>query len=389
MDIVKEKIAQAPGILNELDRDLWLIFVRETPVLADPLLPLVVGFDATWPSFFCYTRKGDAIAIVGNLDAADYERSGRFTEVVGYTGSVKEDFLKIIKRLDPKDISINFSLHDPSADGLTHGMYLQLCEYLAGTPYANRLLPAENLCAKLRSRKTPTEIARLTRVAEIATEVWDEAIVDIELGMTEIEVGRLIDGLIARRGGTPSFETIVNAGDKTKPGHGHPTEARLERGDLLHIDFGVKLDDYCSDIQRLLYFKHKQEAEPPVTLMDAFETVSSIITTTGEHARPGVRGFEIDGLAREMLRDNGYDEYQHALGHQLGRAVHDGGACIGPRWETYGVTTSMPLEKNNVFTLELEINLPGIGCVGLEEDVVIEETGARFISPRQRELIVK
>jgi Xaa-Pro aminopeptidase len=126
-----------------------------------------------------------------------------------------------------------------------------------------------------------------------------------------------------------------------------------------------------------------------VTLMDAFETVGSIITTTGAVARPGVRGFEIDGLAREMLKENGYEEYQHALGHQLGRAVHDGGACIGPQWECYGVTTSMPLERNNVFTLELEINLPGIGCVGLEEDVVIEETGARFISPRQRELIVK
>ena len=389
MDIVKEKIAQIPGLLNELDRDLWLVFVRETPVLADPILPLVVGLEATWQTFFLYTRQGDALALVGDLDVEDYKRSGRFTEVLSYTGSVKDDFVNLIRRLDPKDISINFSLHDPSADGLTHGMYLQLVEFLSGTPYADRLLPAENLCGKLRSRKTTSEIARLTKVAEIATQVWDEAVPEIELGMTEIEVGRLIDGLIAAHGGTPSFETIVNAGDKTKPGHGQPTDARLERGDLLHIDFGVKLDDYCSDIQRLLYFKHKQETEPPVSLIDAFDTVADIITTTGGLAKPGVRGFEIDGVAREMLRDNGYDEYQHALGHQLGRAVHDGGACIGPRWETYGVATSIPLEKNNVSTLELEINLPGIGCVGLEEDVVIEETGARFISPRQRELIVK
>lgn len=389
MDIVKEKIAQVPGILNELDRDLWLVFVRETPVLADPLLPLVVGFEATWQSFFLYTRTGAALALVGDLDAEDYRRSGRFTEVLSYTGSVKDDFVNLLDKLDPKDISINYSLHDPSADGLTHGMYLQLVEYLSGTPYAERLLPAENLCSKLRSRKTATEIQRLTTVAEIAAQVWDEAVPQIELGMTEIEIGHLIDSLIVNRGGTPSFETIVNAGAKTKPGHGHPSEAKLERGDLLHIDFGVRLENYCSDIQRLLYFKHKQETEPPVNLIDAFDTVADIITTTGALAKPGVRGFEIDGVAREMLRDNGYDEYQHALGHQLGRAVHDGGACIGPRWETYGVTTGMPLENNNVFTLELEINLPGIGCVGLEEDVVIEETGARFISPRQRELIVK
>jgi len=389
MDIVKEKIAQVRGILEELDHDLWLVLVRETPVLADPVLPLVVGFEATWQSFFLYTRKGDAVALVGDLDAENYNRSGRFTEVLSYTGSVKEEFIKLIRRLDPKDISINYSLHDPSADGLTHGMYLQLVEYLSGTPYVDRVLPAENLCSKLRSRKTASEITRLTKAAEIAARVWDEAVPQIELGMTEIEVGHLIDSLITDHGGKPSFETIVNAGDKTRPGHGHPTDAKLERGDLLHVDFGVKREDYCSDIQRLLYFKHKQETEPPVNLIDAFDTVADIITTAGSLAKPGARGFEIDGAAREMLRDNGYDEYQHALGHQLGRAVHDGGACIGPRWETYGVTTSMPLEKNNVFTLELEINLPGIGCIGLEEDVVIEEAGARFVSPRQRELIVK
>ncbi|MDH4032775.1 MAG: aminopeptidase P family protein, partial [candidate division Zixibacteria bacterium] len=76
------------------------------------------------------------------------------------------------------------------------------------------------------------------------------------------------------------------------------------------------------------------------------------------------------------------------LGHQLGRAVHDGGAIIGPKWERYGKTAEMKLEAGNVFTLELEINLPGIGCVGLEEDVLIVDGGARFLCPRQLELIV-
>jgi len=100
-------------------------------------------------------------------------------------------------------------------------------------------------------------------------------------------------------------------------------------------------------------------------------------------------GFEIDSFARKMLVDNGYPEYSHALGHQLGRDVHDGGAIIGPKWPNYGVTPTIPLEKNNVFTLELEINLPGIGCVGLEEDVLVTENGAKFLSPRQTELIIK
>ncbi|KAA3631186.1 MAG: M24 family metallopeptidase [Calditrichaeota bacterium] len=89
-----------------------------------------------------------------------------------------------------------------------------------------------------------------------------------------------------------------------------------------------------------------------------------------------------------MLKENGFPEYEHALGHQLGRDVHDGGALIGPKWERYGNSPMIPLEENNAFTLELEIILPGIGCVGLEEDIVITKTGGKFISPRQTELII-
>ncbi|RME25847.1 MAG: M24 family metallopeptidase, partial [Candidatus Zixiibacteriota bacterium] len=90
--------------------------------------------------------------------------------------------------------------------------------------------------------------------------------------------------------------------------------------------------------------------------------------------------------ARQELRDHGYPEYEHALGHQLGRSVHDGGGILGPRWERYGRTPEIELETGNVFTLELEINLPGVGCVGLEEDVHVTGRGAEFLCPRQMEL---
>ncbi len=117
--------------------------------------------------------------------------------------------------------------------------------------------------------------------------------------------------------------------------------------------------------------------------------IKDIITVTGRMCRPGVKGYEIDARARQMLVDNGYPEYEHALGHQLGRAVHDGGALIGPRWERYGKTPEIPLEENVATTLELEIILPGIGCVSLEEDACITKDGARFLGPRQMELQVK
>ncbi|MBD3256996.1 M24 family metallopeptidase, partial [candidate division GN15 bacterium] len=238
------------------------------------------------------------------------------------------------------------------------------------------------------ARKTTAEVDRLSTSAMMATDVWREAAREIRPGLTEKQIAGIIEQRIADLRGTPSFETIVNAGAKTNPGHGHPTDAVLEPGDLLHVDFGVFFDDYCSDIQRLLYVRREGEAGPPETLTRAFDSVAGIITSTAELCRPGMKGFEVDAEARRILREAGYEEYQHALGHQLGRSVHDGGAILGPQWERYGVTPTLELELNNVFTLELEIMLPDIGCVGLEEDVCIKENGARFLCPRQMELVI-
>jgi len=369
--------------------DVWVVFVRETSMMADPVLSLVVGQEVTWQSFFIYTADGQSIALVGNFDKDNFVRSGCFDKVLTYTQSVKEQFVELITEQDPQNIALNYSTSDTASDGLTHGMFMLLNEYLEGTPYHSRIISAAEIVSKLRSRKLPEEINLLRKAAEIASEIWEEASDEIKIGMTEKEVAAIIDKCIKDSDCTNSFDTLVNAGDKTEPGHGLPTDAKIEKGDLVHIDFGVLYHEFCSDIQRLLYFDRPNESSPPSELLDAFRIVRDIITETGKECRPGKKGYEIDQMARNILTDHGYPECQHALGHQLGRSVHDGGAILGPKWERYGITPTMPLEKNNVFTLELEIILPGIGCVGLEEDMCITNEGAEFLCNRQKELIVR
>lgn len=390
MDLTKQKIEQTFDILNELDIDCWVIFVRETAMTKDPAMELVAGeLNATWQTFLIYTKERKSYALVGNFDQEDYIKSGYFTEVIPYTQGVKEDFQNLIKKINPQQIALNYSINNCAGDGLSHGMYLLVQEYLKETEYVEKIISSETILGKLRSRKLKPEIELLQKAAELADEVWHKAVAEIQIGMTELQVAAVIEFFIKQTGGTPSFPTIVNAGAKTKPGHSQPTEAKLSGGDLLHVDFGIKYKGFCSDIQRLLYFKRPNETEAPPELVDAFNLVRDIITATGIESKPGVVAFQIDNIARQMLLEHRYEEYQHALGHQLGRDVHDGGTLIGPNWERYGLTTSQTLEENNVFTLELEIMLPGIGCVGLEEDMYVTENGARFISPRQMELIVK
>jgi Xaa-Pro aminopeptidase len=388
MDLGKQKIDQAIGLLREFDIDMWMVFVRETSMMADPVMPLVVGHDVTWQSFFLFTKTGDAVAIIGNFDEALFSKSDHFTKVMPYTQGVAADIRQLIARIDPKSVALNYSIDDTGSDGLTHGMYLTLCDYLKDTPYDSRFVSSEPICSRLRSRKLPCEVDLISKAARETDAIWQTLVREVLPGMTEIEIADAIDKHIDEGGRTPAFPTLVNAGDKSDPGHGEPTSAKLSRGDLLHVDFGLKVEGYCSDIQRLAYFAPKPGGAAPAELIDAFETVRDIITETGTHCKPGVKGFDVDGVARRILKERGFEEYQHALGHQVGRSVHDGGAILGPRWERYGRTPSIPLEAGNVLTLELEIMLPGIGCVGLEEDIVVTDHGARFLSPRQTELVV-
>jgi len=89
-----------------------------------------------------------------------------------------------------------------------------------------------------------------------------------------------------------------------------------------------------------------------------------------------------------MLLKKGFDEFPHALGHQIGRYVHDGGALLGPPWPRYKNTPFYELKENQVFTLEPSLMVKNFGAVGIEEDVIITKDGAKYLSHLQEEIIV-
>ena len=123
----------------------------------------------------------------------------------------------------------------------------------------------------------------------------------------------------------------VNAGPDSPVGHGAPTDIKLERGQLLHFDFGVRQDDYCSDIQRMVYLLADGETAPPEPVRRGFATVLRSVRAAVAAMRPGVPAIEVDAAARRVVTDAGYPEYKYATGHHLGRAAHDGGGVLGPR----------------------------------------------------------
>ena len=127
--------------------------------------------------------------------------------------------------------------------------------------------------------------------------------------------------------------------------------------------------------------------EIPAEVQHAFEAVRDAIQSAADFVKPGVTGNEVDTLARDLVKDRGYEEYRHALGHQLGRLAHDGGTLLGPFWEKYGDSPRGILEAGNVFTLELYVTTKSYGQLSLEEDIVVTKTGCRFLSTPQKQLI--
>ncbi len=392
MTLIQEKVQQAIGILLEKQIDLWLTFVRETSAVPDPVLPLIYGATLTWTSALLLTRSGRRIAIVGRYEAETAQRTGAYDEVISYDKSIQPDLLRILDLLSPQQIAVNTSAGNPAADGLTHGMYQILAGYLDGTPHAGKLVPAEAVIAALRGRKTPAEIDRIRKAVKTTEEIYQRTFQYIRPGQTERELADFMHRQMVEFGVTEAWDyngcPAVNSGPESPVGHAAPTDIQLQRGHLVHFDFGVRQEEYCSDLQRMVYLLRPGEKEPPEEVRKGFETIVRAIQETMRLLRPDMKGADVDAVARGIVTEAGYPEYQYGTGHQLGRNAHDGGALLGPRWERYGDSPEMLVEAGQVYTIEPGLAVPGYGYIGLEEDVLVTETGAVPLSQVQKELIL-
>ncbi len=386
----KEKVNQAIEILKDLDIDLWMVIEKESELVSDPITDFILGTGVTWLSFFMFFKSGEKYAIVGNLDDEKIIRLNLFDGVFPYKSSPKDELFSLLKKHDPQRIAINYSIDSPVADGLTYGKYLKLIEILKGSGFEERLESAEDIISKLRGRKSEEEVRRINKAIEITLDIYDKVTTYVKPGMTEKNIAEFITSERKKLGLEPSWEEDHNPSVFTGPqeggAHSGPTNRKVEKGHVFNIDSGVIYEKYCSDLQRTWYVLKDGESAPPAEVQKGFDTIVRSIELSFEAIKPGVRGIDIDTIARDYITSSGYEEYPHALGHQVGRTAHDGSALLAPDWERYGKLPFIPLEKSQIFTIEPRLYLKDHGVVTIEEMILITETGAEWLSEPQKEI---
>ncbi len=389
--LTQDKMDQAVRLLDELDLDAWLTFARESSQTPDPALDLIYPFGVTWPSAFLITRSGERIAILGRHDAPNAENLGAYSRIVPYDESIQPALVQSLTELRPHSLAVNRSLNDSSSDGLTSGMQQILEGYLAQAGISqDAVVSSESLLSSLRGRKSAYELGRIQAAIETTQRIFGEIGSQLHVGMTEVEVAELFHQAVLRLSlgyaWDPMGNPLVNTGPDSSIGHTVPGSLKIEPGHLVHVDFGVKQDGFCSDLQRTWYILGPDESGVPEVVARAWEAARRALLAGAGLMRPGVQGWEVDAAARASLVEAGYPEYQHAFGHHLGRVAHDGGTVLGPRWDRYGQLPYGRLEAGNVFAIELGVEVEGFGPVYLEENVTVTAEGIAWLSQPQTEI---
>ncbi|TMD91391.1 MAG: aminopeptidase P family protein [Chloroflexi bacterium] len=251
---------------------------------------------------------------------------------------------------------------------------LDVAEALRGRIGATEMDDIGREIRRLRLIKSDAELEKLAQAAAITDAVTDEIVGSLRAGETELEVAIALGASIGARGGTLAFESVVLSGANSALPHGRPSGRRLEKGDLVLLDFGAAFEGYRADTTRVAVV-----GEPSARQREIHALVLAAHDAAIAAVRAGTTTGVVDSAARSVIEAAGMGEaFFHRTGHGLGLETHED-PSLDPG-------SSTKLEVGMVFTVEPGIYIPGWGGVRIEDDVVVEEGGCRLLTSADRSL---
>jgi Xaa-Pro aminopeptidase/Xaa-Pro dipeptidase len=240
-----------------------------------------------------------------------------------------------------------------------------------------RLLPLEDQLRNLRAAKDGHELTRIRRAIKIASDAFSHAMEMLKEDVVEGEIALEMESFMKRNGAEAiGFDIIIASGKRSALPHGKASDKRIEKGDFILIDFGSGFQGYHSDQTRTVVC-----GSPSPEQRKIYQIVKEAHDKAIEKVQPGTPIREVDGAARDHIRNQGYGEYfGHGTGHGIGLAVHEDPAVNG---ENKGL-----LQEGMVLTIEPGIYLPDWGGVRIEDMVLVTHHGAEVMTYLPGELRV-
>lgn len=402
-DITSKRINQLlPKLMKQTNIDMWLLISREYN--EDPVLKTFLP--ATWVSarrttMFVFVRQGDkvkALAIapynVGQLFERAWDKKAQPNQW--------QALVDLMKKYEPKSIGINQSKIWGHADGLVATEKERLMLELPSR-YQQRLVSAEALAVRWLEERIPEEVDLLKGMTSIAHQIIAEGFSRkvIEPGKTSTDdvVWWFREKVLDLKLATWFHPSVsIQRSDNIKFDHedaftnGTGSQV-IQKGDLLHVDFGISYLRLNTDTQQHAYVLKDGEKSAPKYLTDALKKGNQLQDIFTSNFVSGVTGNLVLSLSRKQAITQGLKPtiYTHPLGYH----GHAAGTTLG-MWDSQGgvegsgdyplhLNTAYSIELNNAVTIkewDKEIRIM------LEEDAMFDKTGVWYFDGRQTELLL-
>ena len=258
-------------------------------------------------------------------------------------------------------------------DDMNLAQYMKLTEVCKNCAFAL----GSKWIQKPRMVKDAEELAKLEQAEYIGDAAFTHILDVLKPGVSEREIALELEFFMKKQGASKlSFDTIVASGANGSMPHAQVTDRVLQSGDFVTMDFGCVYEGYCSDMTRTVAI-----GTPTDEMKKVYQIVLDANLRAMEQIEAGKRCNEIDAVARDYIREQGYGEYfGHGLGHGVGLDIHE-----EPR---FSPKCDVITQENMVITDEPGIYLPGQFGVRIEDLVVVKENGYQKLSQSEKKLII-
>ena len=398
-EIRKKRINKLlPNALQEAKVDCWLVLCRENN--NDPLADHIGGENTGGSAVFLFYNDdrgfhSKVFSPIGESTALDELNIHDEVVSVPRGNSTIDLAINFIKNKNFETIAINSSTSNSIADGLSYTQRKEI-ENLLGKD-SKKLISSSELVYNWLSIKLPEEVAILTKAAKLTAEFQIEAYKTVIPGKsTDADIAKFLKQKMldngVKDGWSPDQNPNVNSGPDR--GHSHATNKIIMPGDVIQIDFGIKVyDRWVSDIQRFAYVLKNDEVKAPENIQFYWESGKAGNRAALNAMKPGVKGIDVDKAQRILMKKAKSEFVMWSTGHPVGYVAHDVGPNLGGSQSTHVRPASeKKLKEGMTFAFDgfhaWKLSDTTLKTISVEEMAVITKDRARYLTKPQENLIL-